>query len=135
GSYTIDASALANSNYLITAQNGRMTINESTDYNAALALVRSLTASTRTGGDTSAGISVADPLAVRTSALSGAAEGNPGLRFDAVTDEPQSPSPGAISSPQRDTRSGPFLRVRVLRGGINVGVEAPSANEPQEIQR
>lgn len=108
GRYTIDASGLANGNYLITAQNGLLTIRESAAYNAAVASL----------GNAAAAVSAATSPA-GTSSTAGTSRGDP------------PPSTALPGSPRGDALS----RVTVLRGGINLGLATAQADEPAEAAR
>ena len=113
GSYVIDASGLANGNYLITAQNGTLTIGESPAYNAAVASLRGQTAAT-------------------AGSFGAMRPANAGPASDA---DPRVASASSAGRSTGGAQTRGFSRLLVLRGGINLGVQTPAVDEMTEISR
>ena len=135
GSYTIDASALANGNYAITARNGSLNIETDPSLENAIRLAQrqvttgtndvaagttAYTAAPRVSGVAAQGAAGAEPA--------GAASQAGGLLLVAVADEAQ-PAPAAapLLAAAGGTDSAGFTRIRVVNGGIRLTPAAPAA--------
>ena len=128
GSYTIDAAALANGNYVVTAQNGALTINVDPALDNAIRLAqRQVTTGTNgVAAGTAANAEVLAAPAVTAlvnSGAGGSASGVSvvgGLALVPVADAAlAAPAPGGNSMPG-------LTRIFVVNGGINVLAGAPA---------
>ena len=132
GSYTIDASALANGNYLITAQNGALTIDADSGLENAIRLAqRQVTTGTNdvtAGTAANAGLLAAPAV---TGLVASGTGGNAnsgvslvgGLALVPVADAAlAAPTPGSNSTPG-------FTRIFVVNGGINLLAPAAVAGD------
>ncbi|WP_175540825.1 MBG-2 domain-containing protein, partial [Janthinobacterium sp. 551a] len=137
GSYTIDASALANGNYVITAQNGSLTIDANLELENAIRLARrQVTTGTNdvaAGTAASAGVLALPAGAAYAAAGTGGAPNAGvsligGLALVPVAEEASAapttllaalPAPGASGMPG-------FTRIFVVNGGINVTPATPA---------
>ena len=136
GSYTIDASALANGNYVVTAQNGALTIDADPALENAIRLARrqvTTGVNDAVAGTTAGAAGVAAPVfaapAVKSAPSSVTLIG--GLALVPVAEEAQAtPAPGTLLAAlpaQGDSGTPGFTRIFVVNGGINVAPAAPVA--------
>ncbi|MEG2963095.1 MAG: MBG domain-containing protein, partial [Janthinobacterium sp.] len=130
GSYTIDASALANGNYVVTAQNGALTIDADPGLENAIRLARrQVTTGTNdvaAGTTASAGVAAVPGVAALAAPGAGSVSESGvsligGLALVPVADAAHAaPAPGSSGTPG-------FTRIFVVNGGINVLAAAPVA--------
>ncbi|MGK5037874.1 filamentous hemagglutinin N-terminal domain-containing protein [Janthinobacterium sp. LB3P118] len=131
GSYAIDASGLANGNYVVTAHNSSLNIAPDPSLENAIRLAqRQVTTGTN---DVPAGTTanLAAPLlpgVAAGSAPDGTASQVGGLLLIAVADEAQpTPAAGTLLAAVGGTDSAGFTRIRVVNGGIRLAPAAPVA--------
>ncbi|KIH75342.1 hypothetical protein GFER_17305, partial [Geoalkalibacter ferrihydriticus DSM 17813] len=135
GSYLIDASALANGNYLITANDGTLTITPATNEKQQAAqtvaqnLVTQMVSDITGGTATPSGSSIALSTPQQTSASGGSVTSSGfsgGLKF--VDADPDVAAEGAggdavTSGPRPGRDSSGFMNVFVVSGGVNYSTD------------
>jgi filamentous hemagglutinin family protein len=133
GSYVIDASALTNSNYLVTANNGLLTIIENTAYSNVLA--NALIAIPENFIDTSVvsqSLIFPPPTGLNNQSAFSASGGLTFLPVDSLTEgasaNPANASGGSGFAPTQGGRDAlGFMPIFVVRGGLNLPEAAQNA--------
>ena len=126
GSYTIDASALANGNYVVTAIDGTLTISNNAGISAAIANVQSQAtseAAVARPGTALPTVAAGENGRVHTSSATAVAQSG-GLIMvqgdEQASDRPTTRTTATVQSmPAAGLDASGFMRVFVVRGGIN----------------